>query len=515
MEKNSSKEYEETMGIIDLNNLRYEMVESVCATSSCNRAINNANPNSYNNVTGSEQISFLINCGASYVDGSKSMLQMTMRVNATGPAPDAAAFWAFGNNTVRDVDGSTALNSGASLLSLFSEINHASKSGDLLYRELYKNQTQTTSRLYQIDKSRRGYLGTAGGAQETNGKLEFPIFPVNQDVTLELPLSELAGFWGTCSLLPPQLLSGSLLRLTIAPVASALFFYKANGTTLIETAPTSLNLTFKNVLLYLHQSELYDSVNSLLLASAQSAETNGLQYCYNTVFNTIVNPTSASFSFDIQLSAAKMSYVLLKFIPKNPWKGFVEGSDADPNNNLKGVAPNKYDPMAAANLIDLNGGANVDATTGDANSLGFTIQCRLGNLILPLFPISTACDMFQQSANTLNPISYSGCSDPDPLKVKNKLMAGCVSFSDFNKVNNVTIGEAIKRRFGVGSGACLFGFSFERASAVNIGGLSSNNARVLSIEVNNMAAATNFQCIASVCYLQVANVSNENVVINK
>jgi hypothetical protein len=153
-----------------------------------------------------------------------------------------------------------------------------------------------------------------------------------------------------------------------------------------------------------------------------------------------------------------MSYVLLKFIPKNPWKGFVEGSNADPNNNLKGVAPNKYDPMAAANLIDLNGGANVDATTGDANALGFTIQCRLGNLILPLFPISSACDIYQQSANTLNPISYSGTSDPDPLKVKNKLMAGTISFSDFNKVNNVTIGEAIKRRFGVGSGACLFVF---------------------------------------------------------
>jgi hypothetical protein len=501
MEKNSSKEYEETMGIIDLNNLRFEMVESVCATSSCNRAINNANPNSYNNVTGSEQISFLINCGASYVDGSKSMLQMTMRVNVTGPdgGGNAAAFWAFGNNEERAVDKSTALNSGGSLLNLFSEINHASKSGDLLYRELYKNQTQTTSRLYQIDKSRRGYLGIAGGAQESNGKLEFPIFPVNQDVTLELPLSELCGFWGTCSLLPPQLLSGSLLRLTIAPVSSALVFYKANGIDLITAQPTSLNLTFKNVLLYLHQSELYDSVNSLLLASAQSAETNGLQYCYNTVFNTIVNPTAPSFSFDIQLSAAKMSYVLLKFIPKDPWKGFVENG---------GVAPSKFDPMAAANLIDLNGKTGV-AGSGDANSLGFTIQCRLGNLILPLFPISTACDMFQQSANTLNPISYSGTSDPDALKVKNKLMAGCISFSDFNKVTPAG------PRYGVGTGGCLFGFSFERASAVNIGGLSSNNARVLSIELNNMARASDFQCIASVCYLQVANVSNENVVINK
>jgi len=391
------------------------------------------------------------------------------------------------------------------LLSLISEINHASKSGDLLYRELYKNQTQTTSRLYQIDKSRRGYLGTAGGCQEINGKFLFPIFPVNQPVTLELPLCELAQFFNTSQLIPPQLLSGSLMRLTIAPVNSALVFYKANGETLITAAPTSLNLSFKNVLLYLHQSELYDSVNSLLLASAQSAETNGLQFCYNTVFNTIVNPTAPSFSFDIQLSCAKMSYLILKFIPKNPWKGFIEGE-----GTANGVAPNKYDPMAAANLIDLNGGVNT-AGTGDANSLFMTMQVRLGNLILPLFPVSSATDMFQQTVNCLNPISYSGCQDPDPLRVINKLQGGTLSFSEYSKVgivNSVT-------KYGVGTGACLFAFSFERSSAVNVGGLSSNNARVLSVEVNNMAQASQFQCIASVCYLQVANVSNENVVINK
>jgi hypothetical protein len=239
----------------------------------------------------------------------------------------------------------------------------------------------------------------------------------------------------------------------------------------------------------------------LLLASAQSAETNGLQYCYNTVFNTIVNPTAPSFSFDIQLSAAKMSYLVLKFIPKNPWLGYVQ-------NN--GIAPSKYDPMAAANLIDLNGTTG-DAGTGDANSLGFTCQIRLGNLVMPLFPISSACDMYQQTVNCLNPISYSGCQDPDPLKTINKLMAGNISYSDYSKVG-ITGGQT---KYGVGSGGCLFAFSFERASAVNIGGLSSNNARVLSVEVNNMTSASDFQCIASVCYLQIANVSNENVVINK
>jgi hypothetical protein len=507
MEKNSSKEYEETMGLIDMNHLRYEMVESVCATSNANRNICNFNPNSYNNVTGSEQLSVLFNVGSSYTDGQKSMLQVTMTVNV--PAGDTAAFWAFGNNTVRNADGSSALNSGGSLLNLISEVNHASKSGDLLYRELYKNQTQTTSRLYQIDKSRRGYLGTAGGCQEKSGKFEFPIFPVNQPVTLELPLCELAQFFNSSQLIPPQLLSGSLLRLTIAPVSSALVFYTSAGDTLVATAPTPLNLSFKNVLLYLHQSELYDSVNSLLLASAQSAETNGLQFCYNTVFNTIVNPTAPSFSFDIQLSCAKMSYLILKFIPKNPWKGYIEGVGAE-----AGVAPNKWDPIAAANLIDLNGGV-ASAGSGDPNSLGFTMQVRLGNLIMPLFPVSSSVDMYQQTANCLNPISYSGCQDPDPLRVINKLQAGTLSFSEYSKVARAPVLNPSRTAYGVGTGGCLFAFSFERASAVNVGGLSSNNARILSVEVNNMAQASNFQCIASVCYLQVANVSNENVVINK
>jgi hypothetical protein len=206
-----------------------------------------------------------------------------------------------------------------------------------------------------------------------------------------------------------------------------------------------------------------------------------------------------------------MSYLILKFIPKNPWKGFIEGPDPDTNPSSKGVAPYKYDPMAAANLIDLNGGVNT-AGTGDANSLFMTFQVRLGNLIMPLMPVSSATDMYQQTANCLNPISYSGCQDPDPLKVINKLQGGTISFNEYSKVN-VIAGPAT--RYGVGTGACLFAFSFERASAVNVGGLSSNNARILSVEVNNMAQASNFQCIASVCYLQVANVSNENVVINK
>ena len=489
MEKNHSKEFDETMGLIAINNLSYEASESVVATQSCNRNICNFNPSSYPLCQGSEQPSVLLNVGSSYVDGMKSMLQFTMTVNVD-TASQTAFFFAFGNNVAR-ADGCASYNSSGSVLSLFSEINHQSKSGDLLYRELYKNQTRT-SRLYKIDKSRRGYLGTMGGAQEVNGSLKFPIFPVNTPVTFEVPLNELCSFWGTGQLIPPQLLSGSLLRLTLAPIASALVFYGENGTSVLTVAPKLSTISLKNMLCYLHQSELYDSVNSLLLASAASAETNGLQYCYNTEFNTIVNPSGPSFSFDIQLSCAKMSYLCLKFVPKTPWIGYVQNS---------GNLPNKLDPFAACNIKDYG------AIT-DANALPMTLQVRLGNMVMPLFPINTATDIYQQTCNALNPISYSGADAPDPLKTLNKLMPGTLSFSEFSRVTDAGV-------LGVGTGGCIFAFSFERSSAVNIGGLSSNNARVLSVEVNNMENAAQMQCIASVTYLQIANVSNENIVINK
>ena len=131
---------------------------------------------------------------------------------------------------------------------------------------------------------------------------------------------------------------------------------------------------------------------------------------------------------------------------------------------------------------------------------------------MPLFPIQSSVDMYQQTCNTLNPISFSGGSDPDPLKTVNKLMPGCIGYCDYSQPY---IGGNLALTQGVGSGACIFGFSFERSSAVNIGGLSSNNARILSVEVQNMTNANLFTCFASVKYLSIANVSTDNVVVNK
>ena len=163
--EHSGKEFEETMALVDMNHLRYEAPESVCATASCNRQQINFNPNAYSAATAGDQPSLLFNVGSSYTDGQKSMIQFTMTLNVAQGGN--AAYFAFGRNTA-DADGNRFYNSGGSVLNLISEVNHQSKSGELLYRELFKNQTQTTSRLYKIDKARRNYMGVMGGAQPTN-----------------------------------------------------------------------------------------------------------------------------------------------------------------------------------------------------------------------------------------------------------------------------------------------------------------------------------------------------------
>lgn len=505
-------EYDETLALLSMNNLQYDAVESISAVSTRNRSVINFNPNAYAvDATGNVTTSLLFNVGSSFINGMQSMVNVTMTVNVTDGST-AAKYFAFGNNIARS-DGVTSVNSNGSFLNLISDLTLQSKSGELLVRELYKNQLQT-QKLYKIDKQRRGVLSTMGGAVEVaGGGLEFPLYPIGKPVTFSIPLSELTTFFSSASLIPPQLLSGAILRMTIAPPASALVFYDSTG--IASANPTAVTLNLKNMSCYLDQHELYDKVNSLILSSALSNETSGLKYNFLTQFNSVTNPSGSSFSFDIQLSAAKLVSLVLKFVPKNPWVGYAKSNGADPP--VYGVPPDKLDPTAAANLCDLS--TNKDAV-GDPNSLGFSVQCRLGALIMPLFPIVSATDAYQMSYNTLNNISYSGCDSVDPLKTTNKLSPCCISYPEYTKtaIVNTTKPPAdpvYEQKNGVGTGACIFAFNFERSSAVNVSGLSSNNARVLSVEVQNCTNAANMQLYSSVSYISIANVSNENVVVNK
>jgi hypothetical protein len=144
---------------------------------------------------------------------------------------------------------------------------------------------------------------------------------------------------------------------------------------------------------------------------------------------------------------------------------------------------------------------------GDAGGLGgLKLQFRLGNMVMPLFQIDTATQAYAMVCDALSNISFASCEDPDSLKVVNKLSPNTIAFSDYTREVAATA--------GFGTGGTLFGITFERSSALNISGSSTNNSRILSLEYSGVKADT-FNIVVTVNYLQIANVSTSNVVVNK
>ena len=158
--------------------------------------------------------------------------------------------------------------------------------------------------------------------------------------------------------------------------------------------------------------------------------------------------------------------------------------------------------MAAASIRRL-----AAATSGDANSLsGIGLRFRLGNMVMPLYQIKTATESYLRVTDALSNISFASCEDPDSLKTLNKLSPCAIEYSDYVR--------SVAALNGFGTGATIFGLTFERSNCLNISGLSSNNARVLSVEYEGLTAGA-FNMIVSVQYIAIANCSTSNVVVNK
>jgi hypothetical protein len=134
-------------------------------------------------------------------------------------------------------------------------------------------------------------------------------------------------------------------------------------------------------------------------------------------------------------------------------------------------------------------------------------QFRLGNQVMPLYPIDSSCQAFNLLCDATSNISFASCEDPDSLKVINKLSPCAVSFADYTQ----TVGGTA----GFGTGCFLLGLNMERSNCLNISGNSTNNSRILTAEYSGLKSGDTFNAIVSVKYLQIANVTTSNVVVNK
>jgi len=486
---------EDSMSLLSLNNLRYESPSSCSAVSQRNQSQLNFQPRNYSNIDSGLQMSLVFNAGSALTYGPTSMLNFKIRVvNASTGGGTDPKFWGWGNNVTLANDGERYTNSGGSILNLFSEVSCNARSGELLFRELFANQAKTTSRLYQINKERRAYLGIMGSASyNSDGVLKFPVYPLNQDISFSVPLGEISALFNTSAPLPPQLLSGSTLRLSIAKPSQAIVLYSDNGATLATSAnvpATTVNIVEATA--YLDQAEIYDSVNSLILSASNSLETNGLQMGYSSVFSSSYE-VGGTGNIDVQLSAARIKNIVVKFVPR--------------------VAPDwstpaaVYAPMAAASIAQVAAVADKDA----GGLSGMKFRFRLGNEIKPYFDIATATQSYAMLKDALCNISFDSCQDPDSLKTVNKLSPCTIQFSDYVHNDSQALANVVS---GLGSGCFMIGLNFERSNGLNVSGLSTSNNRILSVEYSGVRAAT-FNAIISVEYMQICNISTNNVIVNK
>jgi hypothetical protein len=471
--------------ILDLNYLSYETPEIKCAAKSTKKVQHPVNPNNYSECIGKEvmPLNFSDFRDCCYIDGSKSSISLKMRVNV--PSDATMKYFAFENSLTEFIGGIDKpiidlYNSGATIMNMFSQAVHESHNSQILYRENFINMMQTV-REYRISKERKLFLSVCGG----NGNQEWgwPRYQVNKDISFNIPLFLISPMWNTASLIPSKLIKNSLLSLVVNDPKKSIFPLTSTGNNIAEF-PAELSVSFSQIALNLYQTELYDGIQSAI----KSSQLEFPYYCYH---NDLYVPLSESFSFNINLQCAKASYVALKFIEKD----------------LNGT---QNSPIRSTQINQLG---DYETTVNDDNGMAISIVARVGAIVLPTYPINTASDAYISTVRAINQISYNNTENVDELKTENKLMSGCVGFTDYN-YNKLGAGTTFTR--GLSAGGVIFAISLEKSNiSGTMSGLSLSGGRVLTIEVNGLTNYNKFNIYSQVKYMSVASINENNIVVSK
>jgi hypothetical protein len=453
--------------VLQINNLDFTTLEGACAVRATRRSNTNAFPTQYDNCIGNEKIEFLFNTGT-YIDPAKSSLVFKLRVNSS-----SGIFFKY------SFDNYLYQNSGASLLNLISEIYHESKDGSLMYKQNYVNIMQTTREYIVSNAWKNNVNSLIGGFPGDNPNFAYQDYATNRDVSFNIPLSCLADFFSTRSLMHPTLLSGSKLTIILSnPKLNIIAFDGTSGNTMAVPADTTITLS--NIGLNLQQVELYDGIEAVI----KSSLLGGIKYPFYNVYNSKYEPTSTSFTFNIQFAASIVTYVAIKFFPRQK---------ANPPEST----------VASASISELS----PTISNLDDNSLGFSIRARLNGKAYPNYNITTAQQAYLNTIQALTPISHSDTQNVDPLQNINHLGTGCVPYSNYCFNTTTTTGQA--------RGGFIVAFSLEKNRDIGLSGDYTTNSKSISIEVDGFTKYELFDMYAQLQYLTVATIFENNVIISK
>lgn len=302
-----------------------------------------------------------------------------------------------------------------------------------------------------------------------------------------IPLSLISGlFSNTSQYMPPALIAGMKIELELAPNSFITILGKA--------APQITNI--KPTLL-LDSAQLYDVVSKQLLMEMADVDQSGIQFSYETFFNSYVVTNTNAINLDVQQSASLTSQII--------------GITRD-NNQV-------------TTLLD----------DGDANSyiVPYTVSgFRLGSLYLPQqqikVPTGITWDITERNSKEWYGIGLMGFQSYVDEFHKAAGKAASIKFTEANAVPEIT-----NQSFTTGK-ACL-SFSLEKSSCgLEMTGEPTNNSRILNfsgvvdvlngqgtfplsgtVTLGNKYTLTEIRFDSFLRYVRVANCMGDNCVVDR
>ena len=480
----------------NVNVLDYKIPISADVVAQASMSTYNFNPNMYEQAKENDIMQVDFQEGDDFIDPANSYIRLKVRFNIAN-----ATIYSFGkvigDGLARNEYYES--NTGESVLNLIKHVELVTKTGEKIFSENFKNE-MATLRNYKINLSRKQSLSYMGAYSETLG---FPFFGVNgqdpKDCTFFIPLSEISPFFNS-QLIPYKLLSGSVLRITLANPQKSIFAYTiSNG---LVSAPvgrlSSTNMTISNVALILSEKQLYPEVKQAINKQISSPE--GLQYSYYTNHTFVYkfpppvqDPPGTSIPSDytipINLSVGKIKYIAMKPTP------------------IDAIKVDFCYPSSTWEQINNNNG-----NPNSRQDLPLKIRVRLGNDVLSTYHVETIPEMYEQTAKALANISFPDCHDVDVKRNINKKSTGVIGFNDYFQYF-VGGGQTTTTRNTKG---LIFAFDFERTKALGISGVSTNMERLLEIDLLDYRSGNSRDWYISIMYLSEANLfADGSIAVNK
>jgi len=502
--------------LLYINNLEYKEPIDISAVANAIMNTYNFAPNNYDNINGGEIVQLEFQEGLDFVDGKDSYIRLKLRVNSVDNE-----YFSFSQNK----QPYYTMNSGASIINLIKIVELVTKDGNTLFREDLKNQTQCI-REYKINEARKKYLGIMGGIDQNssygvgltsptyqppppapsegvgNFTGSFPIFPCNKDVSFIIPLSEISPFFNTAELIHPKFLANSILRLTLDTPNVAIRELNATVNGVVDVNNVTISASLSSMVAILSEKELYEEVEEKI---NQQIKTSGLNYAYYQNFNTVFNIPSRNYNqeslvFPINLSAGKIKYLAVK-----------------PMNTIDLTNAQSSTSFPVSSIPTWISFSQVNPRPQDPNYAEFSMRVRLGNRVYPEnYEIDTIPDFYNLTCYALNNQSHSSSQDIDIYKKVIKQSPNCVG-GDLYAMKGTSSVATINPT----TGGLIWAFDFERSSCVNNGGLSTNQERLLTLELNRFNRETIItpnpvSLVVSVQFLTVATLFEDGLIaVNK